>query len=289
MIYANNEIYHHGVKGQKWGIRRYQPYPKGKHGKFLGQDRDNDIKIDKGTDVYRVQQKGQFHTKEPGRRMYVTLDKMDAFNYASASAGLDGAGLHVEMVNHDTGEIATMKLNKNVIIPSYEKVMDAFIKSFDGLKVKDAAKEMYKADEPGIDKGEKVYRNKLAKEFLNEVKNIEKDDALDKAYILFVGTFMDDSKAKRAFFKNLSDQGYNAIIDDFDVKFGSDNKRQNFIESIILFNNNDVSFHKALPISDKDAKYLSDIWRNGARDKTVRRRNKESARKFDKWVGYPIS
>ena len=57
MICANNEIYHHGVKGQKWGIRRYQPYPKGKHGKFLGQDRDNDIKIDKGTEVYRVQQR----------------------------------------------------------------------------------------------------------------------------------------------------------------------------------------------------------------------------------------
>lgn len=220
--------------------------------------------------------------------MYVTLDKMDAFNYASASAGLDGAGLHVEMVNHDTGEIATMKLNKNVIIPSYEKVIDAFIKSFDGLKVKDAAKEMYKADEPGIDKGEKVYRNKLVKKFLNEVKNIEKDEALDKAYILFVGTFMQDSKAKRAFFKNLSDQGYNAIIDDFDVKFGSDNKEQYFIESMILFNNNDVSFHKALPISDKDAEYLYDTWWGGVGDPAARHRNKESARKFDKWVGTVI-
>ena len=284
----NIYLQHHGVLGQKWGIRRYQPYPKGKHGKFLGQDRDNDIKIDKGTDVYRVQQKGQFHTKTPGRRMYVTLDKMDAFNYASASAGLDGAGLHVEMVNHDTGEIATMKLNKNVIIPSYEKVMDAFIKSFEGLKVKDAAREMYKADEPGINKGEKVYRNKLVKKFLNEVKNIEKDDALDKAYVLFVGTFMKDSKAKRAFFKNLSDQGYNAIIDDFDVQFGSDNKEQYFIESMILFNNNDVSFHKALPISDKDAEYLYDTWWGGVGDPAARHRNKESARKFDKWVGTVI-
>lgn len=31
-------IQHHGVKGMRWGVRRYQPYPKGekKKGKFLG-------------------------------------------------------------------------------------------------------------------------------------------------------------------------------------------------------------------------------------------------------------
>lgn len=34
-----NELFHHGIKGQKWGVRRYQPYPKDYHGdgKFKGK------------------------------------------------------------------------------------------------------------------------------------------------------------------------------------------------------------------------------------------------------------
>ena len=35
---SNEHLEHHGIKGQKWGIRRFQPYPKGhKGGKEVGE------------------------------------------------------------------------------------------------------------------------------------------------------------------------------------------------------------------------------------------------------------
>ena len=58
MIYVS-EIQHHGIKGQKWGVRRFQNkdgsltpagrirYETGTHGEFMGQDRDKDIVIQK--------------------------------------------------------------------------------------------------------------------------------------------------------------------------------------------------------------------------------------------------
>lgn len=201
-----NELYHYGVKGMKWGVRRYQPYPKGKHGKFLGQDRDKDIVIKKGTDAYRLQSSGKFGGKG---QTYVSFSKLDHLKYISVTSSGDG-GVMLDGASTDAsyGHTVKLKVSNDLIAPSYQKSIDAFVDTVSKVGVKEVAKQVDRYD----------YKSE---NFINDMKQLSVDEARDRAYVNFMGTLMRDSTAKQEFFGNLKKQGYNAIVDDWDHRFGT--------------------------------------------------------------------
>ena len=59
---------HYGVKGMHWGIRRYQPYPDGEHGQFIGKHAANKAKRAMNFNSYRISQAEHYKNKSQKRK-----------------------------------------------------------------------------------------------------------------------------------------------------------------------------------------------------------------------------
>lgn len=177
-----NELYHHGIKGQRWGVRRYQ----NKDGTLTNEGRKRysnttGYDIPKGSIMFRAVRNG---SKKFMDRDYAYINVTDEYSEHSiaTSSGFDGA--------FDTDYM--LKATKRLKIASTNEYFNAVMKA--------------------NNINPKQYLSKVPKETINKGKYIVENLL---PHSLIEGTGGNYSAFNNAV-KYLKDKGYDGVIDPID-------------------------------------------------------------------------
>lgn len=203
IITTNNELYHYGVKGMKWGVRK----------KRYNSEYDNDIILKKGSTIQNISAKKERDLNKS--MIYGAHTKKDRLNYKSYYADklktFDG---FKTVYQND------LKVVKDIKIPSQKKAVemfkDTFSKDPEGM-AKCIAKTQADLSFFGnvgktlkMDKGSRLYRKYMhaGEEWMNT-----------KGYENFVSSLVSEksAKARNAYFDTLIGNGYGGMLDINDI------------------------------------------------------------------------
>lgn len=208
LIQIDKGLQHHGIKGQKWGVRNGPPYP---------------IKVSKSTSR-KINKTG--YTLEKGAYLYRTTGNAHESNRGSAFASFSerdrkfyNERLCVNALNPKADAFdMTMKLKRDLVVPSQKERVDAFIR--------------YMSTGKNAEKFNRYLKNVFSDNndlYMTANRDISKKNFM--AYLTFCMTTSGVNRTtaksqelakaseeiRKDYYSMLKSKGFNATVDDLDA------------------------------------------------------------------------